>query len=485
MLLKYFYDQRLAHASYMVGCQATGEALIIDPGRNIEQYVMAAEENEMQIVATTETHIHADFVSGGRELSKHVGAKLYLSDEGNADWKYENLEGYNYQLVYDGDVFMIGNIAIEVMHTPGHTPEHISFLVTDTPNKGLHGDNHPMGIFTGDFVFVGDIGRPDLLEEAAGIMGTAEPGARDMFKSLQRFAALPDYVQVWPAHGAGSACGKALGAVPSSTVGYEKIFNWALQIDEEGEFVKELLSGQPEAPVYFAMMKKLNKIGAPILGGLPLPKKLDMVDLKQLLDEGAKVVDVRESDMFAISHISGTMNIPYSSSMDSSFTNWAGWFMNYEDPFYLIVEEERLDEAMQALVSIGLDNVGGFFDMHILGEWAHVGNEMQCYEITTPEKVADRVLQGELTLVDVRGIHEFEEGSIPGAQHLMLGYLLDTYEKVPTDKPILVNCQSGARSAIGASILQAKGIDQVINLSGGYRDWSAAKLPVRVGNGDA
>jgi len=485
MLLKYFYDPRLAHASYMVGCQSTGEAIIIDPGRNIEQYIVAAEENGMEIVATTETHIHADFVSGGRELSKHVGAKLYLSDEGDKDWKYQNLEGYNYQFVYDGDVFKIGNIAIEVMHSPGHTPEHISFIVTDTPNKNASGENRPVGIFTGDFVFVGDIGRPDLLEEAAGIMGTAEPGARQMYKSLQRFAELPDYVQIWPAHGAGSACGKALGAVPSSTVGYEKIFNWALQIEDEDEFVKELLSGQPEAPVYFAMMKKLNKIGAPILGGLPLPKKLDMVDLKEILADGAKVVDVREAEMFAIAHIPGTINIPFTNSLDSSFTNWVGWFMNYEDPFYLIVEEDRLDNVMQALVSIGLDNVGGFFELHILGEWAHMGNEIQRYEITTPEKVADQVLQGELTLVDVRGKNEFEEGSIPGSQHFMLGYLLDTYQNVPTGKPVLVNCQSGIRSAIGASVLQARGIDNVINLMGGYRDWSAAKLPVKVGNGGA
>ncbi len=478
MLLKYFYDPRLAHASYLVGCQATGEAIIIDPGRNIEQYITAAEENEMEIVAATETHIHADFVSGGRELSKHVDAKLYLSDEGDKDWKYENLEGYNYQLVYDGDVFKVGNIAIEVMHTPGHTPEHISFLVTDTPNKDAQGENRPLGIFSGDFVFVGDVGRPDLLEEAAGIMGTAEPGARQMFNSLKRFADLPDYVQVWPAHGAGSACGKALGAIPSSTVGYEKLFNWALQIEDEDEFVEALLDGQPEAPVYFAMMKKLNKIGAPILGGLPRPKKLDLVDLKQVLADGAMVIDTRENEMFAVGHIPGTINIPFTSSLESSFTNWAGWFLNYEDPFYLIVDEARLDAAMEGLISIGLDNVGGFFDTTILGEWAHTGNEMQCYEITTPEKVADKVLQNAVTVVDVRGVNEYAEGHIPGAQHYMLGYLLETYQDIPTDKPIVVNCQTGGRSAIGASILQARGVTNVANVMGGYRDWAAANLPI-------
>lgn len=478
MLLKYFYDPRLAHASYMVGCQATGDAIIIDPGRNIEQYIVAAEENDMQIVAAIETHIHADFVSGGRELSKHVGAKLYLSNEGDKDWKYQNLEGYNFQFIYDGHVLMIGNIAIEVMHTPGHTPEHISLLVTDTPNKNIQGENRPLGVFTGDFVFVGDVGRPDLLEEVAGIMGASEPGARQMFHSLKRFAELPDYIQVWPAHGAGSACGRALGVIPSSTVGYEKRFNWAFQIDDEDEFVETLLAGQPEAPTYFAMMKKVNRSGAPILGGTPLPKKLDLVDLKQILAEGATVIDTRPNGMFAVTHIPGTINLPFTNSMESSFTNWSGWFLNYEDPFYLIVDEDLLEAAIEGLISIGLDNVGGFFGTHILGEWALMGNEMQRYEITMPEKVADKVLQNAVTVVDVRGVHEFAEGHIPGAQHFMLGYLLDTYKDIPTDKPIVVSCQTGGRSAIGASILQARGVTNVANLVGGYRDWTAANLPV-------
>jgi hydroxyacylglutathione hydrolase len=203
MLLRYFYDQKLAHASYMVGCQQTHEAIIIDPGRDLEPYLKEAEAQELCIVAAAETHIHADFVSGGRELAERTRARLYLSDEGDQDWKYQFLDGLDYQLLYDGDTFKIGNIKFEVLHTPGHTPEHISFLLTDTA-----GANRPMGIFTGDFVFVGDVGRPDLLEEAAGFKGTKEVGARQMFKSIQRFKELPDYVQVWPAHGAGSACGK-------------------------------------------------------------------------------------------------------------------------------------------------------------------------------------------------------------------------------------------------------------------------------------
>jgi len=239
LLLRYFYDEKLAHASYLAGCQETGEAIVIDPGRDLEPYFQAAKAEGVRIVAATETHIHADFVSGLRELGEAHQVKLYLSDEGDEDWKYQYADGLNHQLVKDKDRFAVGSLVFEVMHTPGHTPESISFLLTD---RGGNADR-PMGIFTGDFVFVGDVGRPDLLEKAAGYQGAAEAGARAMFRSLQKFKQLPDYLQVWPAHGAGSACGKALGAVPSSTVGYEKLFNWALAHANEEEFVRALLDG--------------------------------------------------------------------------------------------------------------------------------------------------------------------------------------------------------------------------------------------------
>lgn len=244
MLLKYFYDTALAHASYMVGCQKTGEAIIIDAGRDIQQYVEAAGKEDMTIVAAVDTHIHADYVSGARELADRHEAKLFVSDEGPAEWKYLFSNDYEHQLLREGDRFSIGKIEFEVLHTPGHTPESLSFILTDRGG----GADKPMGIFTGDFVFVGSIGRPDLLEEAAGIKGTAEPGARDLFRSIQRFRQLPDYLQVWPAHGAGSACGKGLGSIPSSSVGYEKMFNPALQFRDEQEFVDYILSEQPEAP---------------------------------------------------------------------------------------------------------------------------------------------------------------------------------------------------------------------------------------------
>jgi len=214
MLLKYFNDSKLAQASYMVGCAQTGEALVVDPARDVTQYMQAAEQEGLRITHVTETHIHADFVSGSRELAARTGAMIYLSEMGGPEWQSAYAGENNVIPVHDGDAWMVGNIRIEVVHTPGHTPEHISFLVTDTA-----GADEPIGVFTGDFIFVGDVGRPDLLEEAAGMLGTKEVGARQQFSSVARFKDMPDYLQIWPGHGAGSACGKALGAIPSTTLG--------------------------------------------------------------------------------------------------------------------------------------------------------------------------------------------------------------------------------------------------------------------------
>ena len=329
MLLKYFYDKSLAQASYLVGCAATGEALIVDPSRDIQQYLEVAEAEGLNITHVTETHIHADYVSGSRELGAATGATLFLSDEGDENWKYQYVDDGNVVLVHDGDTFMVGNIKVEVLHTPGHTPEHISFMITDTA-----GADKPIGVFTGDFLFVGDVGRPDLLEEAAGIANTKEPGAREMFKSVARFKDMPDYLQIWPAHGAGSACGKALGAIPSTTLGYEKLFNPAFQLENEDAFVAWLLDGQPEAPFYFAQMKKVNKEGPMLLNNLDGLTKLDRASLDAIVQSGALVIDLRAKEEFAKAHIAGTINVPMTSQ---GYINYIGWFVNYDEPVYIIV----------------------------------------------------------------------------------------------------------------------------------------------------
>lgn len=465
MFLRYFYNDKLAQASYMVGCQRTGEAIVVDPGRDIDEYLQVAAQEDLQITAVTETHIHADFISGSREMSARTGATMYLSDEGDENWKYQFVEGMPHQLVYDGDVFMVGNIKFEVMHTPGHTPEHISFILTDTA-----GADKPMGIFTGDFVFVGSIGRPDLLEKAAKIADTADAGARQMFKSVQRFKQLPDYLQVWPGHGAGSACGKGLGAIPSSTVGYEKLFNDMLQYEDEDAFVNALLAGQPEPPKYFAMMKRLNKEGAAVLNGIPAPTKQADNKLTAALAETI-VVDTRSAESFAAGHIPGTINIPH----NSAFTNWAGWFLPYDKPYYVITAADNIDALTRDLISIGLDNIAGYFDLSVLD-----GAELQSYQIAKPAELVESLAAGKATLVDVRNQAEWDEGHIPQAKHIMLGYLTERVEEVPVANgyPVVVQCRSGARSAIAASILQAQGIENVINMAGGLNEWEADQLPV-------
>lgn len=464
MLLKYFYDEKLAHASYLVGCQRANVAVIIDPGRDIDQYIEAARREGLTISAAAETHIHADYVSGARELADRVGAKLFVSDEGPEQWKYRYLDDYEHQLVRDGDQFMIGNIKFDVIHTPGHTPESISFVLTDQGG----GANGPMGIFTGDFVFVGSIGRPDLLEEAAGIAGTADAGARDLFRSAERFKSMPDYLQVWPAHGAGSACGKGLGAIPSSTVGYEKRFNPALQFTDEEEFVRYILADQPEAPKYFAVMKRVNKEGPVILGEGHHHSMLDVAELTGALQTGT-VVDLSPSAEFASGHVPGSINIPI-----GMLATWAGWLVDYDRPTYLICKPDQLEEAARVLHKIGVEDIGGGFDVDDIRA---AGIATEAYPSRTPAELAQAIETGEVDLIDVRSNEEWNGGHIEQAEHYFLGRLPATATDFSADKKYVVHCLGGARSAIGAGVLQAAGIKNVVNMTGGYKAWKADGLP--------
>lgn len=464
MLLKYFYDERLAHASYLVGCQRAKIAVVVDPGRDIDEYLQVAEREGVKIVAVAETHIHADYVSGARELADRVGAKLYVSDEGPQAWKYQYVDQYQHQLLHDGDAFMLGNIKFEVLHTPGHTPESISFVVTDQGG----GADRPMGIFTGDFVFVGSIGRPDLLEEAAGLVGTAEPGARELFTSIERFKALPDYLQVWPSHGAGSACGKGLGAIPSSTVGYEKLFNPALQFTDEEEFVQYILADQPEAPKYFAVMKRVNKEGPVVLGADHHHAMLELSDLPHALEVGT-VVDLRPAPQFAAAHLPNTLNIPL-----NMLSAWAGWILDYDRPVYLLCESQQLEEAARLLHKIGVEKIAGGFDIQVaLASGKLTGSHVEGH----PHELQSAIESGEAMLIDVRSLAEWQEGRIEQAEHFFLGRLPHTVDKLPADKQIIVQCRSGARSAIGVSVLKAAGFKNVVNLTGGYMAWKAAGYP--------
>ncbi len=458
MFFKHVYDKTLSHASYLIGCQAKGVAIVIDAQRDVDVYTEIAKQNNLKITHITETHIHADFLCGSRELAAITGAELYLSDEGGPDWQYE----FKHHGLKNGDKINVGNLTLEVIHTPGHTPESISFLLTDNPAT-----DKPAMIFTGDFVFVGDVGRPDLLEKAAGLIGTKEIGAKQMFQSVNNFAELPDYVQVWPAHGAGSACGKALGAVPSSTVGYEKIRNWAFQFgNDENGFVKTLLDGQPEPPKYFAMMKHLNKVERPLLIDVPQHSKLSKEQFIQAYNDGIKVIDTRNKLDFAKSHIPGSLNI----QGNNSFANWSGWFLNYREQFILVADDDKMEDLTRKLMRIGLDNIYGYvFNINELGLKLETS---QTIDIAEFEKY---IKDDNAQIIDVRGATEFNEYHVDDATNVFVGTIADNLDKIKKDKQIILHCQSGDRSSIAQSVLAKNGFRNVKNYLGGMKEWKEIK----------
>jgi hydroxyacylglutathione hydrolase len=428
--------------------------------RDINPYLQTAEAEGLRITHVTETHIHADFVSGIRDLSAATGATMFLSDMGDENWKYAFADTPKAVRVREGDSWMVGNIRLEVLHTPGHTPEHLSFLFTDTA-----GADRPMGVFTGDFVFVGDVGRPDLLEEAAGLVGTKEVGARAQFHSLQRFKQLPDYLQILPAHGAGSACGKALGAVPSTTVGYEKLFNPAFQFTDETAFVDWLLAGQPEAPRYFAQMKKVNKLGSPLVADLPAPRRGDATQLRQAVGQGALVIDARAREDYAASYVAGTLNIPMTST---AFSTFVGWFVRYDAPTYLILPDEAaLNRALLELRAIGVDDIPAYFLPADLGQGERLPT------IGSAE-LAERLPKNGLVILDVRGKSEYAEKHIQGAQNAFVGHLPRLLDSLPRDRTIVTQCATGYRSQIAASYLRGQGFREVLALNDPLEVWSKA-----------
>jgi hydroxyacylglutathione hydrolase len=318
------------------------------------------------------------------------------------------------------------------------------------------------------------VGRPDLLEKAANIKGTMEAGAKQLWKSLEKFRERTDYLQIWPGHGAGSSCGKGISAIPHSTLGYEKRFNWAFQAKNEADFIASVLSGQPDPPTYFAEMKKLNKEGPRILGGFLRPTQRTAAELPAIVSGGARVVDMRPAAEFAAGAIPGTISVP----MNSSFTTWMGWLVPYDKDFYLIGDAAAVDLAVRDLAMIGLDRVGGWFAPGVIGEWASSSPApLSVIPQITAQDLAQSLKNGGVTLVDVRNPGEWSASHIDGATHIPLGRLEERLAEVPRDKPIVVQCAAGARSMIGASLMKARGIDRVINLIGGFGAWSKAGLP--------
>lgn len=468
MILRRIYDDSLAQASYLVG-SSNGDALILDPNRDVDQYIELAETLDLRIVAVAETHIHADLVSGARDLAALTGAELLLSDAGPPEWKYAFAEQAGTTLLHDGDVIEIGELSVRAIHTPGHTPEHLAFLLSDTATT-----EQPMGIFTGDFVFVGDVGRPDLLETAAGIAGSKDESARQLYASLQRFRTLPEYVQVWPGHGAGSACGKALGNVPQTTVGYELRFNWAFAVRDEDEFLRRVLDGLGEPPRYFARMKRVNQQGPARLASLSRLQELAPDRIGDVLATGTLIVDTRPAHAYAAGHIPGTLNIPAGPAL----VTWAGALLPYDQPLGLISESEQAGSITTRLRLIGFDDIDGYWTPEVLQAWETRGRALETVRKVDPSSLRQMIGQDAVTVLDVRERAEYQAGHIPGSVNIPLAQIERRLGELPPSRPLAVHCQGGTRSAIAASLLQRQGRTDILDLSAGLRGWHAEGEPV-------
>ena len=462
MYFERIYDDGLAQASYIVACPGSGEAAVVDPLRDLDQYLDKIDELGFDLVGVVETHIHADFLSGGRDLARATGATLYISGEQSEGWEYAGLDGLDVVEMTHGDQFKLGNVVIEAAHTPGHTPEHLSFLVTD----GAQSDE-PMMALTGDFAFVGDLGRPDLLEKAAGERGTAETGAKQLFDSVKNvLCQWDDSVQIWPGHGAGSACGKALGSIPASTVGYERRNAWwgpYVENDDPEGFADELLSGQPESPTYFRNMKEMNRDGVEGQDAVvPSIPRLTPEGFREAADFDVNLLDLRDFEDFSREHIAGSVNLP---SLDS-LSDQAGWVVDYDRPIVLVVEPENLDEATRALYRVGFTDFEGYIPR--IGGYATATDHIELIDAGRAHALKT---DQDAMVLDVRSQSEFNEGHIPGAKHVHYGRLEDHLDEMPDDRPIVVHCASGRRAMVGASILESNGFENIYNFPGGVDEW--------------
>lgn len=467
MLLRQIFDSSLAQYAYLFGCQRTGEALLIDPQRDIDRYETLVADEGLRLTAVAETHIHADFLSGARDLAEKTGATLYLSDEGGPDWRYNWADSTTARVVKlrDGDRLTVGGVEVEALHTPGHTPEHLCFLVTDRGS----GAGEPIGLASGDFLFVGDLGRPDLLESAAGEVGAMGPAAEALFRSTGRLAQLAEHLQVWPGHGAGSACGKALGAVPTSTLGYERRHNPSLALVDRGveAFVDGILEGQPEPPLYFSRMKRQNRDGAPAARSLGDPVELSADEFAARAGEdGVVVLDTRRSGRdFLRAHLPGSIWAP---AGGAAFLAYAGSYLDPSERILLVAEPGMAAGLARALYRIGLDRVEGTATPEAL-EIENHGDAVGLSSIGWAElrRLRDA---GEVTVLDVRREAEHAAAAIDGAVNMAHTRLRDRIGELSRERPLAIHCLSGARATTAASFLRRNGFD-CLHVDAHFKDW--------------
>jgi hydroxyacylglutathione hydrolase len=470
MILKHFFEPRLAQSSFLAGCGDTGQAIVIDPIRRIDQYIDAAESEGLRISAVAETHIHADFASGALALARRTGATLYVSGEGGPDWQYGFADQRGVRTVRNGDEFHIGRLRFDALHTPGHTPEHLCFLVADEKVWP-----HPLGVFTGDCLFAGDVGRPDLVEKTLGHHGSAEPAAQQLFRSLRTLAARPEWLLAWPGHGAGSACGKRLGALPVTSIGFEKLTNWAFETNDLDSFVRTVLADQPDPPRYFREMKRLNRIGAPSLRERGDLRRMAASDLNALVTLHAEFIDLRP-DATTRGYLPGSIALP----LTRQFITYAGSVLRYGMPVYVVAEDihEAL-EAADALSLIGIDDVRGWIPAFALETHSREGGLIEQIAEVDAREALERQEHGHV-VVDVRSTPEWRGSHIANAMHAPLSRVLDDVRGLDRDTPLVVYCQAGARSRVAATALRRVGFTRVANLRDGYTGYlaTAAARPV-------
>jgi hydroxyacylglutathione hydrolase len=458
VIFSQYYLECLSQASYLIGDETTGRAVVVDPRRDVAEYLADAEARQLRIVGVINTHFHADFLAGHLELAEAAGAWIGYGRRADAEYRVRHLA--------DGERIALGDVTLEIMETPGHTPESISIQVFARAT-----DSAPYGVLTGDALFIGDVGRPDLL---ASTGHTADELGRMLHTSIRRLMALPDEARVFPAHGAGSACGKNLSTERWSTIGSQRIGNYACQPMDQDEFVALITAGQPPTPDYFAYDAKLNRKTHAIFDPTPRVRPLDLANVLALQRGGALVIDARDPQEFATSHLTGSLNIP----ADGRFAETAGTVVRPDQQIIVIAPQDREAEIVVRLARIGLDRVAG----HL--------NEPEGAFLTVPERIAraSRLTAPDLAsslrsaappaLIDVRNPGEVAAGAIPGARHIPLAQLPTRLTDVPHDRPVIVYCAGGYRSSVAAALLRREGYPDVSDLLGGYRAWTALAQPV-------
>ena len=455
MYFEQFYLGCLAHASYMLGSE--GEAIVVDPQRDVEIYLEAADKHGLKITHIFETHLHADFVSGHIELAERTGARIHIGAKAGATFPHVAMQ--------DGSELRLGRLRINAIETPGHTPEGMCLIVTDEEKSA-----RPWAVLTGDTLFIGDVGRPDLSKAH-----TPQQLAGLMYDSLHgKLLKLSDDVLVYPAHGAGSLCGRNMRAERSSTIGTERLTNYALQIKSRDEFIRQLTENLPSRPEYFLQDAQINRSGAPALSELPELPPISVPELKTLLDQEVFVLDVRPNTDFAAAHVPGSVNI----ALSGQFASWAGTIMGLSARPVLIADTpEQYAEARLRLARVGIEDPRGFLQGGVAA-WKRAGFPLAQMPQMTAEELHHRVQGASTQVLDVRREGEWQSGHIEGAEWFPLDNFKVSAPEIDPTVPLVVHCQGGYRSMIACSMLLRAGAKDVINMSGGFDAWRKAGLPV-------